>query len=198
VNTADRPTSLLGRAARDVDSLKSAITHALANVRATLDDARLPEMRRALERLRDEADTVADLLGRLGAHDDATRHRVVRVEDVIDRALETLSPVRQVHRTVRHGLPPVAGHPGRLTRMVHLLLRGGDEPGSVTVETDTRAGALVNERIVEIRIVGRGDATSPDEADLQMALAIARDHGGFVDVERTSDGWVATARLQAL
>jgi hypothetical protein len=200
VNGTDRPTTLLGRTAQEVESLKSAIGHALANAHGVLDDARLPELRRRLERLWDEADGVAHLLRRLHGGDahDVCRHRVVRVQDVIDRALAALPPVTGIVSAVRPDLPPVAGHTRRLARMVEALLSGDAGPGNVVIQASVRPGALRDERIVGIRIIDQRRRPAPSDADAEMATGIARDHGGFLGIAQTTDGFVFEIDLPAI
>jgi hypothetical protein len=198
---AERPATLFTQAAREIEGMRSAIGHALTRAEATLDETRLPEMRRTLERLRDEADGVARLMGKLTVAMDPTptERRVVRLEDVIDLAIDALPASAAVARTVHRDVPPVAGHAMRLKEMLLALLAGAEGPGTVTIETAAREAAVRGEWIVHARLVDRRPGRGPSEADLRTAAGIAREHGGFLGTERTEDNARAfTVDLPAL
>lgn len=198
---SERPASLLALAAREVESLKSAIARALASAESGRDDGPSPDTRRMLEGLRDEADSVARLLGRFtaAAEPDSGGRRVLSLEDVIDRALEGLPASVVVTRATPRDLPKVAGHARQLTRMIGGLLAGGIGPGTVTVETSAREAALRGEWIVRVCIIDRRSAVDADAADIHAAAAIACDHGGFLSTERVDDeGRAFTIDLPAL
>ena len=194
---AERPATLFVQAARELDGLRSAIGHVLA----TIDEGQLPEMRRTLERLREEADGVGRLVGRMTAAVEpiATERRVVHMQDIVDLAVSALPASVAVTRTVERDVPPVAGHSQRLKEMLLALLSGADGPGSVTIETAAREAAIHGEWIVRPRLVDGRPGRGPDEADVRTAASIARDHGGFLGTERTPEGARAfTVDLPAL
>ena len=125
-------------------------------------------------------------------------HGHLLVGYVIDRALAALPPVAGIVSAVRPDLPPVAGHTRRLARMVAALLSGDAGPDDVVIQASVRPGALRDERIVGIRIVDQRPRPAPSDADAELATGIARDHGGFLGIAQTTDGFVFEIDLPAV
>jgi signal transduction histidine kinase len=189
----ERTAVLFAQAAHEVDGLRSAMTEILARTQQSLDGGRLDDVRAMLERLREDAEGVAHLVGLLAAaaESDAGERRVLDVEDVIDRALELPAlrpPGLTVVRRCEADLPPVAGHQRQLRQMLAALLAGGAAAaGTVTIETSSRPGATRGERIVRVRIVDERPRAAPSETDLRTAAGIARHHGGTLAIEPAGD-----------
>jgi signal transduction histidine kinase len=190
----ERTAVLFAQAAHEVDGLRSGMREVLARTRQSLDGGRLDDVRAMLERLREDADGVARLVGLLAAaaEADAGERRPLNVEDVIDRALE-LPALRPAGLTVvrqsETDLPPVAGYQRQLRQMLVALLAGGGvaEAGPVTIETSSRDGAVPGQRVVRVRIVDERPRAVPGEAALRQAQGIARHHGGSLTVESAGD-----------
>jgi hypothetical protein len=182
---SERPADLFAQAAREIDGLKSAIAEALAHTEAPLDHGRIPELRLMMQRLREEAEGVAKLVAQIkaAAEPRSGERRVVQMDEVIDRALEGMPDSTAVARSAQPDLPPVVGHARRLIEMVQALLATGAGPGTLTIDTSAREGALRGEWIVRLRIMDERPPTQPSELDLQTAAAIARDHGGVMSVD---------------
>jgi len=193
----ERSGLLFAQAAHEVDSLRSALAEAVARTSGRLEHGELADVRRMLERLREDAEGVARLVGMLAAavEVDADERRVLNLDDVIDRTL-TLPALRPpgltVVRKCEAALPPVAGHPRELRQMVLALLAGGARAGegTVTIETSSRPAQASGARLVRLRIVDER-TVAPGDIDLRAAAAIAREHGGILATELVGEGRLA-------
>jgi hypothetical protein len=180
----ERRAALLAQAAGQVDGLRSALDEALARTRDSLDRGRLEDVRRLLERLKEEAEAVTRLVAELAAAagSSGAERRAVSVDEILDQALERLPAGPHgptVARAQAADVPPIAGHRRRLRKMFLVLLAGrGAAPGPVTVETSSRPGAMQGERIVRVRIVDHRSRGAARAADVRTAARIAAEHGG--------------------
>src|SRR5262245_3444669 len=97
----ERSGLLFAQAAHEVDSLRSALAEAVTRTTGRLEHGELADVRRMLERLREDAEGVARLVGMLAAavEVDADERRVLNLDDLIDRAL-TLPALRPPGLTI--------------------------------------------------------------------------------------------------
>jgi hypothetical protein len=187
---AEKAAAVLAEAAKEVDGFQVALGVALADTDAAFARGELADVRRILEAFRAEAEAVNRTVGALVAAA-MTRARERQLVDVNHVVARMLAVVR--HRigdavAVRHhadaALPPVAGDPEALERMIVALAtapwpaRAGGA-GALTVETLRVTGALRGEDVVRVRLLAEGEGLAePAATVLAEASDVAQTHGG--------------------